>query len=98
MVAEAGLTVQQIKCVTGHKSDEVVQGYIDNTNAMRLIGSRSLQLEGSIVQQPAKKPRTDDAQDLKESGNGNTYNITINLGDSSAINAPINLFSHEQGL
>ena len=42
LAAESGLTVQLIKCLTVHKSDAVVQGYIDNSTAMKMTGSRSI--------------------------------------------------------
>lgn len=34
-LAEAGRTVQQIKCLTGHRSDKVLQEYVDNTTTMK---------------------------------------------------------------
>ena len=40
--ANAGLTLPQIKCLSGHQSDTVVQGYINNSTAMRNIIEESL--------------------------------------------------------
>ena len=94
LAAESGLTVQQIKCLTGHKSDAVVQGYIDNSNAMKVTGSRSIELE------PAKRQRIDPpaATDtvtftkVNDKPTGNSYNITINL-EGGTMHGPLSLFS-----
>ena len=42
-MAESGLTLVQIKSVTGHNSDTVVQGYIENTERLRRTSSETLQ-------------------------------------------------------
>ena len=90
MTTEGGLTTQQIKCITGHKCDATVQEYIDNTDSMRLIGSRALQLEGTLQEPAHKKPRVEVPCQEATS----TYNITINLGEGN-INAPISLFGRD---
>jgi len=41
-MAERGLTLPQIKNVTGHKSDKVVQGYINRSRRMGMIGAEAL--------------------------------------------------------
>jgi hypothetical protein len=39
MCADAGFTLPQIKAVTGHKSDTVVQSYIDNSKRQKLAAA-----------------------------------------------------------
>ena len=57
---------------------------------MRLIGSRALQLEGTLQEPAHKKPRVEVPCQEATS----TYNITINLGEGN-INAPISLFGRD---
>ena len=42
-MAESGLTLIQIKSITGHSSDTVVQGYVENTARLRRTSSEALQ-------------------------------------------------------
>ena len=46
-MAEAGMTVCQIKAATGHKSDQVVQLYIDNSMKMKRLAAAAVQCNTS---------------------------------------------------
>lgn len=55
-LAEAGRTVQQIKCLTGHKSDTVVQGYIDNSSRMKTANAKAISLDDDAENVPPPPP------------------------------------------
>jgi len=44
--ADAGMTLPQIKSTTGHKSDSVVQGYIDNSMVQKRTSADALSVGG----------------------------------------------------
>jgi hypothetical protein len=92
--ADKGLTLPQIKVLTGHKSDTVVQGYIDNSKVMKNLCSsavsvstrqyQSVSSEVGSVEQPTKKAKLSD-NPMKFN------NITINVqsvsGNFTAFNS-----------
>jgi hypothetical protein len=45
-MADAGLTLTDIKQITGHKSDSVVQGYIASSLPSKMKGAHALVIEG----------------------------------------------------
>lgn len=104
-LAEAGRTIPQIKCVTGHKSDAVVQQYIDGTVKMKTDNAKLLQFEPDTAPKPAsptKRPRPADASDENDgqvinmrrmTDAGAPINITINLGGGQ-INGALHLFNN----
>ena len=47
--ANAGLSLVQLKNVSGHHSDSVVQGYIDNSTIMREIGANAVAVSGTTT-------------------------------------------------
>ena len=51
--ADKGLSLPQIKAISGHKSDTVVQSYISKSDAMRTLAARALSLDVSPVQPPS---------------------------------------------
>ena len=46
-LAEEGLTLPQMKVVTGHRSDTVLQGYIDRSKRMQTVGANAIAIGGS---------------------------------------------------
>jgi len=65
--ADAGMTLPQIKSTTGHKSDSVVQGYIDNSMVQKKTSADALSVSAG------KKRKITD-----ENRSQNVYNITGN--------------------
>ena len=58
--ADKGLSLPQIKAISGHKSDTVVQSYISKSDAMRTVAARALSLDslGTPLINCAKKHLT----------------------------------------
>ena len=80
MLADAGLSLAQIKSHTGHKSDKVVQGYMDNSKVQKLTTANALALgvggESSSSEPSAKKARQAPQVVI------NIHNPTFNSGSS----------------
>jgi len=88
--AESGLTIPQMKQVTGHKSDTVVQGYIDRTELMKRKAAVAL---ATSAQEPAVSTSEPSDVHLTKSHcregliTINIYNSTFTgHGDSPVIN------------
>jgi hypothetical protein len=88
--ADEGLTLPQLKVLTGHKSDTVLQGYIDTSKVMKNLVSSAVSLEpapqsssSSSQEPPQKKSRT--IGEVPQ-----FQNVTISIakftGDFSAFN------------
>jgi len=94
LAAESELTVQQIKCLTGHKSDAVAQGYIDHSKAMKMTGSQSIELEPAKRQRIGPTAAADTVTFIKmnDKPTGKSNNITINL-EGGAMHGLLSLFS-----
>jgi hypothetical protein len=71
--ADAGLSLPEIKQLTGHKSDHVVQGYIDKSIVQKRKGAAALE----IVKRPTLK--TGKQQTLETIGNSHGIHVTINV-------------------
>jgi hypothetical protein len=90
----------QIKAATGHKSDAVVQGYIDRSKHQQTLVAEAVSLEGNnnIKKHPAtSSSESSDLQSNKRNNNGNNMTININMG-SSVINSPMAILSNERML
>jgi integrase len=57
LCADAGLTIPQMKAVTGHRSEPVLQGYIDNSLLMKRKATEAIST--SRPTQPAVLTATD---------------------------------------
>jgi hypothetical protein len=45
LAANAGLSLPQLKALTGHKSDAVAQRYIDTCDAMKMVGAKGTAIQ-----------------------------------------------------
>jgi hypothetical protein len=54
--ADSGLTLIQIKAHTGHRSDSVVQGYVDQSMPQKLLAANAIagNVAGGIITSPAR--------------------------------------------
>ena len=83
----AGFSRDEIKRVSGHKSDKVVDKYVDNSDFAKRTASNVLSMSGSSSSIPLSLSRSD--------GNRNQLNITNNFsinvkGSSKVKNMTIN--------
>lgn len=93
-MADHGLTIAQIKAITNHKSDTVLQGYIDNSVVMKEIGASAISLASSKLgkrKRDAIDSTGGDPEVIRDSSSrvcsvvynvsltGNTINGTMNL-------------------
>ncbi len=96
ILANKGLTLPQIKTMTGHLSDTVVQGYIDKSTVMKELGATALSVGDSSTKQRCSRPRADESEDEHSPPSKKRASININLNFSGAqISAPINLLAHD---
>jgi hypothetical protein len=56
LAANAGLSLAQIKALTGHRSDTVVQRYIDRSLPMMLAAANGTSINGPAAADPDHKP------------------------------------------
>ena len=58
--ANAGLSLVQLKSLSGHKSDTVIQGYIEQAEPMKILAAKAFQISPNVVQAPAvvQTPKT----------------------------------------
>jgi Phage integrase family len=70
--ANAGLPLSQIKCLSGHRSDTVVQGYIDTSDHMRNITAGAVTVNASANESPSTSSST-----VAAGGRTITLNITL---------------------
>ena len=90
LMAESGNTLVEIKSVTGHNSDTVVQGYIDNTETLRRKSSEALQFNDS-TNPSSKQQRTDNNySDSNSAINSIPNHIHISF-EGATINAPLTI-------
>eukprot|EP01036_Dinobryon_divergens_P022284 gene22284-30527_t len=59
LLANKGLSLPQIKCMSGHKSDKVVQGYIDKSEVMKELGAVALSVGGCSTLKPEVNNKRD---------------------------------------
>jgi hypothetical protein len=105
--ANAGLTLAQMKTLTGHKSDTVIQGYIDKSDVMKNTVAGAVSIQQKTVEQTfqlsaaqslasndhsAKRQRIDDNGSTSSMQNLPNQNISICLTNST-IQGNFSLFN-----
>ena len=84
-MAEKGLSIPQIKSITGHQSDSVVQEYISNTKSLRMNSGAALAFGDQPVSVLGRRPNPY----MMEEQQFYRYNqqpiININLGNNSNV-------------
>ena len=103
MGVESGLTLHQLKCLSGHKSDGVLQEYIENGEPMKRVIAESLHLSKRSTpttdNEKNKAPRTLNASTtashstpIVSSGSSITTEATT-IPDTSAMNTEVSSIS-----
>jgi hypothetical protein len=80
--ANSGMSLVQLKALSGHKSDKVVQEYIDKTDVGRMQAAQHLSM--SFPSPPTTAPFT------HQSSSSSSSHITNNNNQS---NAPLDIFT-----
>lgn len=85
--ANAGLPLPQIKALTGHKSDTVVQGYIDRSAHMQNVTAQAVAISSSSSSSSTTSKRVKIDNDISYP----SYNINVNV--SGTFSGNMSLFS-----
>lgn len=81
IMADAGLSLPQIRSVSGHRSSKVLEGYIENSNAMRTVTSNALALGPTSSSSSDPPPRQ--KRPLEPTTVAMPPTITININNSN---------------
>lgn len=97
--ADAGLSLPQIKVLTGHKSDTVVQGYIDRSKPMQKLVTSAVSLQTAVPvnistssSSSSISSTSDDNNNKRQRIDQHPCNITIT---NSTFNGTFTLFDYK---
>jgi hypothetical protein len=111
LAANAGLSLAQIKALTGHRSDTVVQRYIDRSLPMMLAAANGTSISGPAARDPDHEPsssrvlqpitgsnkrRLDQGAFRPHAPANPNYNINVTI--TGNVSGSLGLFQQEQTL
>ena len=91
--AESAMSVSNIKLVSGHTSDNVVQRYVNNTTTMKLNAAQALSTSPGILQkrniEDIESTNYNNTLSMTESKKQNTNVYHVHIGQGAEITAPL---------
>ncbi len=93
--AEAGLSLLQLKSLSGHKSDRIVQQYIDQSQRMKRIHADALAVDQVEAFQPANKRNSSSEMDVAAAAVVPSSPVVIEHGADAPTTPAITLATTE---